>query len=269
MMAMLRSPLTLLLLALAAASCGDDAAPGPDASVDAGLDAGSPEAAAPDMNAAAEVAPEPGNIVPSAHDFGPVRVGAESDPFPFRLSNTSSGPIAAPGVELVQRADGDFVVFENQCATSPSLAAGASCSISVRFKPATRGIKNGSLIVRGAGPAIAAPLTGKGEAPPELAILPMTATFTAAAGTPSGPVMFLVSNGGDAFTGPVSVVLGGPDIASFKLASNGCLAPLSRDGTCMVAVVLDAATPGPKTATLTASSPAGGLATATLMGSVN
>jgi len=115
---------------------------------------------------------------------------------------------------------------------------------------------------------ITASLTGNAEAASELAILPKTATFMAAAGTPSAPVTFLIWNG-DAFTGPVSVALGGADMASFKLSSNGCVGPLPQDGKCMVSVVLDAATPGLKTATLSASSATGGMPTATLTGTVN
>ena len=263
-MAMLRSRPALLLVALAASSCDDTTAPA-DGGLDAGGAAGDAAAAAPD---AAPEAParEPGSIVPSTHDFGPMQPGAESDPFTFRVSNTGSEPVPGLAVSVTGQ---DFILAVNQCAASASLAAGATCAMDVRFRPLSRGLKTGSLIVVGGGETITASLTGTGFVGVHVAINPTFQMFDGRIGGQSAPVTFTIGNSGDGDTGPVTVSLGGADASSFKILGNGCLAPLLGPATCGVSVVLEAATAGVKTATLTASSTPGGMAVASLSGLVN
>jgi hypothetical protein len=204
-------------------------------------------------------------LTPSTHDFGPTAVGAASAPFLWAITNTGSDALG----ELAVAVNGaDFVapVAGNTCAGA--LASGATCSVAVQFRPLSRGSKSGSLTVTGDGHTVTVALTGQGTSSPELAISPMRQSFTGLAGKQGSPVIFTVVNFGDSTSGALSTALGGPDADSFRLINVGCGAPLPSGGTCQVGVAAAAAIPGSKTATLTISSPAGGMVVAELSATI-
>jgi hypothetical protein len=195
-------------------------------------------------------------LTPAAHDFGPVVVGTVSDVFTWTITNTGSAAIQGLAVN-VNGADFAAPATGNKC-NGVSLAPGASCTVDVQFKPASRGLKNGSLMVSANGQTVNAALTGVGAHGPEFAISPMAQAFVAVTGKEGSPVTFTVANFGDISTAALSVALGGADAGSFKVVSQGCFGPLPSMGICQIAVAVHAAAPGYKTATLTVSSPVGG-----------
>jgi hypothetical protein len=207
------------------------------------------------------------SITPSTRDFGPVPVGGMTDPVTFTVSNTGTvnvSPVAVSltGTEFATTATG------NKCMGVASLAPGANCTVEVVFKPTSRGLKSGNLVATGGGQTVNAALSGTGQSPPQLAISPMTQVFGGQATKEGSPVTFTVANIGDASTTMVTVALGGTDAGSFKITSNGCLAPLPASGSCQVGVALLAPTAGMKSATLTASAMTGGMAVAMLSATV-
>jgi hypothetical protein len=206
-------------------------------------------------------------VLPSSHDFGPIAVGAMSDPFTFSVVNTGTAPIGGLAVSI----NGvNFVgTINNKCAGVVTLAPGSACTMEVQFKPASRGLKNGSVIASGSGQTVSASLSGTGQTPAQLAVSPASVNLAGKVGMEGTPVTITVANVGDVATGVVSVALGGSDASSFKMITNGCLAPLPSGGSCQVSVAV-AATPtaGARVATLTASSPTGGMAIVMLTASV-
>lgn len=105
--------------------------------------------------AASTTAPEI-SISPGAHDFGSKVVGSGTD-MDFTVTNTGIvGTIH--GVVVI----GDWSVVSSGCAST--LAAGASCTVKVRFSPSTLGSRAGELRVSSSAPQSPAKtiLTGNG-----------------------------------------------------------------------------------------------------------
>jgi hypothetical protein len=206
-------------------------------------------------------------VVPSQHDFGTLMVGATGDAFTFSVSNTGQMPLGGL-VVYVNGAEFAAPAAGNGCATVPSLAPGATCVVDVVFRPATRGPKTGSLFVSAQGQTVSAAFSGNAASPAQLAVSPLSLSLTGQVAKDSAPVIIAFANVGEVSTGAITVALDGPNAADFKVASNGCLAPLAPSTACQVQVVLSAQSSGMKTATLTASSPVGGMAVGHLSGSV-
>lgn len=118
------------------------------------------------------------------------------------------------------------------------------------------------------GAADARPDAGVEAARPagELVISPMTQTFLGIPGSKSPAIKFLVPNVGDVPAPGLAVMLGGADAGDFVLESNGCAAPVPPMSTCAIAVAFQPRSVGNKSATLTVSSPTGGMAVAQLTG---
>jgi hypothetical protein len=190
-----------------------------------------------------------------------------SDAFTFTVMNTGGAPLNGLTI-IVNGADYAATIAGNKCAGITSLPAGGSCTIDVLFKPSTRGSKIGSIVASGDGQTVTASLSGNAQAATMLVINPTSASLVGIAGKDGVPVVFNVANVGDATTGAISVALSGADAASFKVASNNCLAPLPMSGSCQVSVsTAAAATPGTKNATLTVSG--AGIAVAMLTATIN
>jgi hypothetical protein len=206
-------------------------------------------------------------VSPAVHDFGTTLIGSESDPFTFTVTSTGGATVAGLNVTLT---GADFIapMVGNKCAGVTSLPPGASCTIQVQFKPTSRGFKSGSLIASAGGQTVTSALSGQGLTPAQLAVSPMQVNLSGLAGQLGAPVTVTVGNVGDSATGAIGIALGGANPGDFKITSNGCLAPLAQFSSCQFAVAANASTAGMKAATVTASSPTGGMATTTLNATV-
>jgi len=79
-------------------------------------------------------------VAPTQANFGRVRLGKKSGERTIRVRNTGTSPLLISSVGVT----GDFV-HESDCKSS--LAAGKSCEIKVKFKPAALGDRTGELAV--------------------------------------------------------------------------------------------------------------------------
>ena len=78
-------------------------------------------------------------------DFGSHAVGAKSHAKSVSVTNVGTVTVnfTGSGIVIAGTDPADFVMTANTC--GPSLAAGASCTVSVRFEPTATGTRNGSL----------------------------------------------------------------------------------------------------------------------------
>jgi hypothetical protein len=182
--------------------------------------------------------------------FGNVQVGQTADSATVTLTN--SGNIAASTLTLSPPAG--YSLVGSTCATS--LAAGASCSFTVRFAPTAAQAYTGNLAATASAPSTSASLALSGTGVAQAATLsspsfPATAVGASSTGTAT------LSNTG---VGPLSVTA--PTSASvvgtdFSFVSTTCGTSLAAGGTCTVTVKFSPTSTTARTGTLTVATGAG------------
>lgn len=259
---LLRSPLSVFFLGLAAAACSSsprsapDAPPDPNPATDASIVTSSDGAG---LDASREAQGEAGQggrvtVSPASIDLGMIRHDVRSSPQIITVAAT--GDVSDLTVLLV----GEDLAIDGGDTCGRTLAAGTSCVVAFTFLSSTRGAKSDRVTIVADGESTVVPVTAQVQAGPKLAVTPATASFLAAPGESSSPVTFKVGNIGDMEVGPLTVEITGDDFAAIP---TGCelLVPM---GTCTIPVVF---TPkggarACETATLVVTGPAPDLSTA-------
>ncbi len=200
-------------------------------------------------------------MTPQTFDFGDVTLPAMSTPQSFSVTNT--GGVTSPTLTSVL-AGADmthFMIMADTC-NGMTLAAAQSCTVSVLFKPTTRGVKSSLLRVTPMGStALAATLTGSALAAASLASQPMAVGFGNVVTGGTGTVVVTLSNPGDIATGTVTTMVTGADAALFTMSANTCAGvPLMPGATCTLTLTFSptATTAGARAATLSVAATPGG-----------
>jgi hypothetical protein len=97
---------------------------------------------------------------PTLRSYGSVAVGTMSAAQTFIIQNVAPAPSGPPAVAINGTNASQFVISGNNC--NLSLAPGASCLVSVVFRPTTTGAKIATLAVAVTADAVSASLTGTG-----------------------------------------------------------------------------------------------------------
>jgi len=248
-------PVTLPLRRNGSSSVSVDFEDGPDAGSDAPVDA----------PATARLA-----LTTSAFAFPGVLLGATSSAATFTVSNTGSAPTGALSISIAGADPTSFILTSNSC--GGTLAPAATCSVSISFRPTSRGARTATLSFSAApGGSAAIALSGTGLAPALLSITPPSRDFgSQSISSPSAPFTFVVTNTGDVATGITSPpLLGGANASDFQVAGNTCTSTIAAGATCTMSVRFAPTSLGTKNATLSQNPSGGGGVTATLTGSGN
>lgn len=183
------------------------------------------------------------SLSPATLTFTSQNVGALSTSQTVTLSNAGTAALAI--TQIV--ASGDFAET-NTCGSS--VAAGASCAISVTFTPAAAGARTGSLAVtdNAAGSPHTASLAGTGVAlAPHASLSPASLTFTSqATGSISAAQTVTLSNGGTAALSVTQIAATG-DFAQ----TNNCGSSVAAGASCAIAVTFTPTATGTRSGTLT------------------
>jgi hypothetical protein len=198
-------------------------------------------------------------VSPTSLAFAPQGVNTVSAAKTATLSNTGTAPlsftVAIAGTEFAQ---------SNTC-VSP-LAAGASCTISVTFKPAAAGARTSTLTVNGVAPASSPTiaLSGTGTA---LNLSTTALAFgTQQVGAASATSRVTLTNDGATAIAIGPLTISGTNAADFTFTTT-CGASLASLSTCQISVRFTPAAIGLRSASLNvASSDPGGLQTVSLTG---
>jgi hypothetical protein len=180
------------------------------------------------------------SISPNAVGFGTVATGSSSAAQPVTVTN--SGSAAAPVSSITT--SGDFSQT-NTCGTS--IAAGGSCTVSVKFTPTATGSRSGSLTVTASGITSTVPLSGTGVAPgPILNAAPGSLSFAGTiVGNTSAAQTVTVTNTGTS-TATVSGVAASGDFSQ----TDNCTS-LAVGASCTVNVSFKPTTGGTRTGSVT------------------
>ena len=214
---------------------------------------------------------QPGGLTPSVLTFAVQALGTASTAQAFTLSNAGTAPLSITGFTISGLNAADYTQTSS-CPVSPvTLAAAASCSINVTFKPTVAG-------------ASAAMLTAATSSGPMTAALSGTGQGTSVTLTPATPLTFAVQQIGTISTAQVATLtntggtavsitgisISGTNAADFVQANTCGVLPATlaagATGTCAIGVVFKPTLTGTETATLTVVD-AAGTQTVTLTGS--
>ena len=203
--------------------------------------AGSPQQAA---LSGTGTTPAPGiSLTPATLSFGTRLVGSASAAQTSTLKNTGSGTLSIAGIATTGANAGDFAESDDCPA---SLAANATCTISVVFTPGAAGSRTASVTVTddAAGSPHAVTLSGTGATPaPALTATPASIDFGAqAVGAASAAKATVLKNTGTAPLAIASIAATG-DYAQ----TNDCAATLAVDATCTVPVAFTPTATGART----------------------
>lgn len=206
---------------------------------------------------------------PTSNAFADTVVGQTSaSSATFTIKNNGGTATSALTVQSSGSSPGDFVKGADTC-SGMTVAAGATCSVTVSFKPTSAGDKSASFTVASGTNAVNIPVTGKGIADAKLVVVPSLQDFGTVASTQSSStVTFTVSNIGGVASGAITQTLGGADAGQFSVVSSSCSGATVAPGmSCVVGVKFSpTGTGGARAATLTFAATPGQSAVATLLG---
>jgi hypothetical protein len=170
---------------------------------------------------------------PAPVTFGSVTVGATSTSTTVTVTN--AGAAAATGVSFTNSNAAEFIVSANTC--TATINAGASCTLSVAFKPSAAGARSGTLTVNrsgGAGLAIGMSGTGGAVATPGQLSMPGSISFgSQTVATTSAASTVTVTNIGGTTVSVSSASSSNP--SEFSIASSTCTT-VGAGGSCSLGV---------------------------------
>ena len=196
------------------------------------------------------------NFTPASLSFANQNVGAASNVQTLSLSNTGSEALTIAGIVLGGTNGEDFGET-NTCGSS--VAAGASCTISVTFKPTGADSRSGTLTITDnssgvAGSTQTVDLSGTGVAA-EVTLGAITPAIAAEnVGTASSASTVTLTNSGNASLTISALAISGPAAKDFAMQSSSTCstkAAVAAGKSCTVSVIFTPLAPGSRSATLT------------------
>ncbi|MCC6997269.1 MAG: choice-of-anchor D domain-containing protein [Deltaproteobacteria bacterium] len=204
----------------------------------------------------------------TTQDFGDVLVGQRSLPVQLTVTNRGDAATSAITTTLAASTGTPFVVSADTCATQ-TLAAAASCTVSLEFAPTIAGDLTGTLTLSAVtGGQVQVTLAGRASTAGDLAASPDTLSLgSVAVGGVSATQTVTILNRGGSATGALMVDVTGTDAAEFPLPSDGCSAqPLAATSSCQITVRFQPSMAGGRQASLRVRATPGGTALVALSG---
>jgi sugar lactone lactonase YvrE len=196
-------------------------------------------------------------LSPTSVAFGSQTVGASTAAQAVTLSNTGGATLNITSLTIIGANPGDFTQTST-CGTT--LAAGATCSVSLVFKPTAAGARAATLSVATSVGTPTAALSGTGTtAAATVTISPTSFAFPSqTVGTSSSVQPFTVTNTGTSTLTFNSYGFTGTNASDF-ITAHSCAATLAAAATCTVNVVFKPAAAGARSANLVVGTTAGTL----------
>ncbi|MFZ5895482.1 MAG: choice-of-anchor D domain-containing protein [Myxococcota bacterium] len=205
-------------------------------------------------------------IAPTSANFGKVTLAAQSAVVSFEVTNQGDAETAALAASITGTDASAFSLAGTEC-VAKKLAAGARCSLGVRFAPTTAGARTASLVVTGANEVKAA-LSAEGVTPSALSATPTVAEFASVSlgsATTYTEQTITIKNSEGQTSGALSTSITGA--TDFSVRSDTCKgATLAQSQACSIVVRFAPTTRGLKNATLEVSGMPGGLVPVSLAG---
>jgi hypothetical protein len=197
-------------------------------------------------------------LTPPSFSFGSIQTGSSSSAQTATLSNTGNAALSITGIVIGGANAGDFAQT-NTCGSS--VAAGASCTISVTFTPLSAASFAASLTVtdNANGSPRSVSLSGTGTLPPApgASIAPAgPLSFAATTGATSQSLTITLTNPGNAALSITSITIGGANATDFA-QTNTCGSSVAAGANCTIAVTFTPLSAASFTASLSVADDAG------------
>jgi Abnormal spindle-like microcephaly-assoc'd, ASPM-SPD-2-Hydin len=197
------------------------------------------------------------SLTPSSLSFGSQDVNTTSAVQPIKLSNASSGALMINSIAITGTNAADFSQTNN-CGNS--VAAGASCTISVTFSPQAAGSRSGSLTVTddAADSPHSAALSGSGVAVAQISLTPSSLSFgNQNVKTASAARAITLSNAGSAALAITSIAISGTNAGDFS-QTNTCGTSVAAGASCTISITFTPQAAGTRSASVTLTDSAAG-----------
>jgi hypothetical protein len=210
--------------------------------------------AVPDGNANLVVLEPAVVLSPANVNFGLQSIGLQTAATSITVTNSTSATVTLSAITFTGSNATDFSETDTCLVSSPQLAPGASCMVSVRFTPSVAGAESGTLniIDNAPGSPQTVALAGTGAAP----IVNLSAAnlvFAASpVGTASATQSVTLTNAGTATLNLSSITLTGASAGDFS-QSNNCGASVAPNVSCTITVNFTPTAAGSRTAAITIS----------------
>ena len=206
------------------------------------------------LTGTATAAPAPAvSFAPISLTFASQPDGTTSGPQTVTLTNTGNASLSISSVTITGANAAEFAPVNVSCEST--LAAGASCVITVDFKPTQTGKQTAAITV--ADNANASPQTvtlmgtGAAAAAPAVGLTPNSLTFTAqVVGTTSQAQSITLMNTGNATLTISGITVSGSDAKSFSVGASTCGKSLTEGTKCAIPISFAPTGSGAQTANL-------------------
>jgi hypothetical protein len=189
-------------------------------------------------------------LSPTSLAFGNQTVGTTGTAQTVTLTNTGNAMLTITGIAFTGTNSSDFAQT-NTCGTS--VGAGATCTISVTFKPMAAGSRTASVSItdNAAGSPHSVGLTGTGvTSAPAVSLSPTSLAFgNQTVGTTSTARALTLTNTGSATLTITSIALTGINSSDFA-QTNTCGTSVSAGATCTISVTFRPMAAGSRTASV-------------------
>ena len=203
-------------------------------------------------------------VSPAAPDFGVVPVGSVSTPLTLTITNTGAG--TTPALALFVADGHHFPVFQDRC-SGAYLKLGDTCTVAFTFNPdATGGMQTNGSVGPAQGPTAKFTMSGTASnGTPTLTMSPSTVDFRNLDVGVFSSIPFTVTNNGAADAGALKILVNPTSV--FQIADDTCSTiTLGKLGQCTFSLVFAPKTFGITSATITAQSTSGLVATSSAVG---
>jgi hypothetical protein len=192
-------------------------------------------------------------VSPASIDFDPQPVNSTSAPVTVSVTNNSNAPLTIVSIGV---SDPQFATTTT-CPPPPNtLAVGATCTISVTFRPSQAGLRPGTLTVTpSSGTPVTIQLTGTGLQA-KLDVPPGPLLFGAVVGEDSDPQTVILTNNGNLPVVISAITVGGRDADDYSIQSISAPIPITlppQGGSCRFDVVFTPRAVGVRLARITIS----------------
>lgn len=187
------------------------------------------------------------SLTPTSLTFASQNVGSSSTAQSITLKNTGTAPLTGVAVSLKGASPGDY---SDTTTCGASLAAAASCTISVTFKPTATGSRTATVSVadNATGSPQSVALSGTAVAP--VTITPASLIFASTTvGSSSATQAITVKNTGAVAITSIAISITGANSADFSDTTT-CAATLAVGASCAITVTFKPTAAGTRTASV-------------------